>query len=145
MTNHVRAGTTGAKPFTLEVTPERAGWDYSALRVLELGSAADLGIECIVIDDVVAVEASRGGLEIRREIDVAHAQFREIRHERGSLREGEAAVELQAIRGARRVGASHTLDLLCDGLRRGRWPFRVQRVHALNMCRILAGVDTAVR
>jgi 5-deoxy-glucuronate isomerase len=39
MTNaHLRAGATAAGPYALEVTPERAGWGFSGLRVLELGA-----------------------------------------------------------------------------------------------------------
>jgi 5-deoxy-glucuronate isomerase len=34
---HLRAGSAGDGPFSLAVTPERAGWAYSGLRVLELG------------------------------------------------------------------------------------------------------------
>ncbi|MEV0408786.1 5-deoxy-glucuronate isomerase [Actinoallomurus sp. NPDC050550] len=36
MKHYLPAGSTGARPYTLEVTPETAGWTYSALRVLEL-------------------------------------------------------------------------------------------------------------
>ncbi|WP_329521243.1 5-deoxy-glucuronate isomerase [Spirillospora sp. NBC_01491] len=35
-TFHLPAGTAAAPPYELEITPERAGWEYSALRVLEL-------------------------------------------------------------------------------------------------------------
>jgi 5-deoxy-glucuronate isomerase len=33
---HVRAGTSANGPYTLDVDPERAGWDHCSLRVLEL-------------------------------------------------------------------------------------------------------------
>lgn len=36
---YVPAGTTGEKPWTVEITPRRAGWGYSSLRVLELPPA----------------------------------------------------------------------------------------------------------
>ncbi|WP_433185604.1 5-deoxy-glucuronate isomerase [Actinoallomurus sp. CA-150999] len=36
MKHYLPAGSTGTRPYTLEVTPETAGWTYSALRVLEL-------------------------------------------------------------------------------------------------------------
>ncbi|GAA4615263.1 5-deoxy-glucuronate isomerase [Actinoallomurus liliacearum] len=39
MKHYLPAGGTGARPYTLEVTPEAAGWTYSALRVLELDGA----------------------------------------------------------------------------------------------------------
>ena len=34
---HVPAGTAARGPYTLDIDPERAGWTYSALRVLTLG------------------------------------------------------------------------------------------------------------
>ncbi|MEU9622759.1 5-deoxy-glucuronate isomerase [Streptomyces sp. NPDC088251] len=34
---HLRAGSTASGPYTLDIDPERAGWDRSSLRVLELG------------------------------------------------------------------------------------------------------------
>ncbi|MCO5967429.1 5-deoxy-glucuronate isomerase [Actinoallomurus soli] len=39
MTHYLPAGGTGAGPYALEITPETAGWTYSALRVLELDGA----------------------------------------------------------------------------------------------------------
>ncbi|WP_314175380.1 5-deoxy-glucuronate isomerase [Streptomyces winkii] len=33
---HLRAGSAAARPYTLDIDPERAGWGYSSLRVLEL-------------------------------------------------------------------------------------------------------------
>ena len=33
---YLRQGTSGDGPFSLVVTPERAGWTYSGLKVLEL-------------------------------------------------------------------------------------------------------------
>ncbi|TLQ45848.1 5-deoxy-glucuronate isomerase [Streptomyces marianii] len=37
---HLRAGTAAAGPYTLDIDPGRAGWGYSALRVLELAPGA---------------------------------------------------------------------------------------------------------
>ncbi|NBE53937.1 5-deoxy-glucuronate isomerase [Streptomyces boluensis] len=34
---HLPAGSTAAGPYALDIDPERAGWDYARLRVLELG------------------------------------------------------------------------------------------------------------
>ncbi|MFJ4573193.1 5-deoxy-glucuronate isomerase [Streptomyces sp. NPDC088846] len=34
---HLRAGSAASGPYTLDIDPERAGWDRSSLRVLELG------------------------------------------------------------------------------------------------------------
>jgi 5-deoxy-glucuronate isomerase len=36
MNHHLPAGSAAAGPYALDIGPERAGWDYSALRVLEL-------------------------------------------------------------------------------------------------------------
>ena len=36
--HHRPAGTAGSGDFVLDITPENAGWDYSGLRVLELGA-----------------------------------------------------------------------------------------------------------
>ncbi|MGH3310803.1 MAG: 5-deoxy-glucuronate isomerase [Streptomyces sp.] len=42
---HVRAGSAARGPYALDIDPERAGWGYSALRVLELepGGSHDFG------------------------------------------------------------------------------------------------------
>jgi 5-deoxy-glucuronate isomerase len=37
MKHHLPAGSTATETYALEVTPEAAGWDHSALRILELG------------------------------------------------------------------------------------------------------------
>jgi 5-deoxy-glucuronate isomerase len=39
MRHHLPAGSTAAGPYALQVTPEAAGWTYSALRVLQLDGA----------------------------------------------------------------------------------------------------------
>lgn len=36
MSHHLRAGSTAGEGFALDVSPDRAGWTYSGLRVLEL-------------------------------------------------------------------------------------------------------------
>jgi 5-deoxy-glucuronate isomerase len=40
MTMHLRSGTTAREAFALDITPERAGWGYSGLKVLELDPGA---------------------------------------------------------------------------------------------------------
>jgi 5-deoxy-glucuronate isomerase len=37
----VRAGDSAEGPFSLVITPERAGWGYSSLRVLKLAPGAE--------------------------------------------------------------------------------------------------------
>jgi 5-deoxy-glucuronate isomerase len=50
---HLRAGETAAGPYALEITPERAGWRFSGLRVLALAPGAshtlDTGAEELVV------------------------------------------------------------------------------------------------
>jgi hypothetical protein len=61
---------------------------------VEVLPGADLGIERAVIDDVVAVQASRAGLEIGRTVHVGDTERGEIRHELGRARKRELAIEL---------------------------------------------------
>ncbi len=53
------------------------------------------------IDDVVTMHRARPGHRNGRGIDVAHPQRREPRHVTGRIGKGEAAMKLQAQRGAR--------------------------------------------
>ena len=85
---------------------------------LEIFRAADLGVERVVIDDVVAVRAARPRAEIRRAIHVAHAETRQIRDERGRIGKSEAAVQLQAIGAARNAHARSGARRMCRFLRR---------------------------
>jgi 5-deoxy-glucuronate isomerase len=59
---HLRAGETATGAFALEVTPERAGWGFSGLRVLELAAggahAFDTG------EDELIVLPLEGGAEV---------------------------------------------------------------------------------
>ncbi|MCW2916103.1 MAG: Myo-inositol catabolism IolB domain protein [Actinomycetia bacterium] len=41
MKYHLPAGSAAAGPYALQITPESAGWDYSALRVLELAAGGE--------------------------------------------------------------------------------------------------------
>ena len=53
MSAHLRAGETATGPYALEITPERAGWEFSGLRVLALQAggahAFDTGEEELVV------------------------------------------------------------------------------------------------
>ncbi|MCV2490303.1 5-deoxy-glucuronate isomerase [Geodermatophilus sp. YIM 151500] len=51
---HLPAGTAASGPFSLEVTPESAGWGHSSLRVLELAAGASHTLETGP-DEVVVV------------------------------------------------------------------------------------------
>ena len=55
----LRAGTTGHGPFSVDVTPERAGWAWSGLKVLELAPGASH--ELATGDDEVLVLPLAGG------------------------------------------------------------------------------------
>jgi len=59
--------------------------------------SAELGIDLVVIDDVVAVRAARPRLEKRRSIEMRDAELPEIRRERGGRVEIEIPGELQPI------------------------------------------------
>src|SRR6185437_4031930 len=61
------------------------------------GGAAELGIDLVVGDDVVAVEAARRGAADRRAVDVADAETHEVRQDARCRVEIEAAVQLQTI------------------------------------------------
>ena len=68
---HVRAGATAEAPYALSLTPERAGWTYSGLRVLELepGGAHELATgedELIVLplDGAATVEVDGERFEL---------------------------------------------------------------------------------
>ncbi len=81
---------------------------------------ADLRIDGVVIDHVVAVDAAAAGLQVRRGVGVADAQGVQIVHQLPCVVEGETAMELQPVGGARRarhrrLGAGGALPFLGDG------------------------------
>lgn len=74
---HLRAGTTAAGPYALEIIQERAGWAWSSLRVLELTAggehAFDTGDEELIVlplagGCVVETDGSRFELTGRRDV-----------------------------------------------------------------------------
>ena len=75
--------------------------------LFEIFCAADLGIQQVVIDDVVTMRAPRAGSKIRRGITVSDSQGGQIRNQSGRIGEGEVAVELQTIRGQRNLRRAH--------------------------------------
>ncbi len=83
----------------------------------ELGLRADLGVERLVVDDVVAVRAAGARAQERRAVDVAHAEAREVGHERGRVAEGELAVQLQAVGGERDARLLEARRALAPGAR----------------------------
>ena len=72
--------------------------------------AAELGIDPRRIDHVVAVQRARPRGHDRRGIEVADAERRKIRHQRGRVGEGKARVELQSHGGARHVIAASPFE-----------------------------------
>jgi hypothetical protein len=66
--------------------------------MVQIRLAAQLGVDARVVADVVAVHAARSGRQNRRQVQVADAQPGQVVHQRRRLREGERAVELQAVR-----------------------------------------------
>ena len=87
--------------------------------------AAELGIERVVVDDVVAVRAAGARLEERRGIEMADAERLQIRHDRGGVVEAEARRELQAIGRDRNRGRHH-----CAPMRPEHRPGREHRVRS---------------
>jgi 5-deoxy-glucuronate isomerase len=115
---HLRRDETAAGPYALEVTPERAGWGFSGLRVLELAAgtahAFDTGDDELVVLPLegactVSVDGERFSLEGRDGVfagvtDFAYAP-RGSRVEVASERGGRFA--LPSARAARRLEARH--------------------------------------
>jgi 5-deoxy-glucuronate isomerase len=69
---HVRAGAAAEAPYALELTPERAGWTYSGLRVLELEAGGEQELatgedELIVLplEGAATVEVDGGRFELQ--------------------------------------------------------------------------------
>src|SRR5262249_19636170 len=65
--------------------------------------AADLGVEAVVVDDVVAVQAARPGPQGGGGVAVRHAEGVEIGDQLAGGTEGEAGVEMEAGGGLRQA------------------------------------------
>ena len=68
---------------------------------IEILTTADLRIEGVVIDDVIAVCTACARAEIGRAVDVTDTQGGEVGDDRRQVVEGEAGIELHAVGGAR--------------------------------------------
>jgi 5-deoxy-glucuronate isomerase len=114
----VRAGETAAEPFALDITPERAGWGFSGLRVLALaGGGAHTfdtgGDELIVLPldgaATVEVDGDRFELEGRESVFTAVSDClyvpRDANVEIAS--EGGGRFALPSARAARRLEPVH--------------------------------------
>jgi len=66
-------------------------------QLVQFPFGADLRVDRVVVDDVVAVRAARPRLEERRCVEMADPQPREIRHQLDRIGEAELGVELEAI------------------------------------------------
>ena len=80
-----------------------AAFVESGDKAIEVFRGADFGIEGIVIYDVVSVHAAGAGLEARRNVAMTDSKIRQIGNDLSCLREGEVAIELQAIGRARNM------------------------------------------
>src|SRR5690349_19951539 len=69
-------------------------WVHEELIVLR---ASNLGIQRVVINDIVAMHATRACAQIARGVTVADAERRKIRTQYRGLPKSELAVELQAV------------------------------------------------
>src|SRR5262249_23163708 len=68
---HLRAGSTGAGPETVRVTPEQAGWGYAGLRVVELAAGGSYNLA--TGDDEVVVLPLAGSCVV--EAPFGHAEL----------------------------------------------------------------------
>ncbi len=118
MSAHLRAGETATGPYALEITPERAGWGFSGLRVLALQAggahAFDTGEEELVVLPLegacaVTVDDEAFGLEGRDGVFAALTDFvyapRDARVEIASEAGGRFA--LPSARAANRLEPRH--------------------------------------
>jgi 5-deoxy-glucuronate isomerase len=118
MRAHLRHGTTAEDGFALVVTPERAGWGFSGLRVLELAPggarALDTGEDELVVlpfegSCTVAVDGERFAVEGRDGVFAAVTDCvyvpRDARVEIASERGGRFA--LPSARASRRLEAAY--------------------------------------
>ena len=58
---------------------------------------SELWIKLDVTDDIISVRTSRPRFEVWRSVDVADAEFREVRRDRGGLFEAKVLCELQPV------------------------------------------------
>ena len=68
-------------------------------QLAQLRFGADLRIDRVVVDEVIAVHAARPRFQERRRVQVADAQAREVGNQPNGIRETEALVELQPVGG----------------------------------------------
>ena len=77
-----------------------------------IGARADRRVELVVIGDVVAVQAFRARLKIRRRVTIADPERVEIRHDFPRLRKGELPIELQPVGRGGNARVFHPLVIL---------------------------------
>ncbi|MGI5163573.1 5-deoxy-glucuronate isomerase [Spirillospora sp. CA-253888] len=111
MRHHVPAGTAADKPCTLVVTPESAGWDHTALTVVEVppgGYAFDTGdFETIVLplagSGAVVCEGERFELQGRRSVFTRVTDFAYVPRDARATVMGEGRFALASARCERRL------------------------------------------
>src|SRR5579875_824652 len=74
-----------------------AGHPKGALECLVALLAPELFVDSRRVHNVVAMRAPPGGLQHRREVDVAHSQLRKVRRDLRSVGEAEAGVQLEPV------------------------------------------------
>ena len=75
-------------------------------KAIKFFRSSDLGIQGVVIDDVVAVHAARPRLEEWRDVAMADAESGEVGNDCRCLHESKIAIELQAIGCERMLGCA---------------------------------------
>src|SRR4051812_25420640 len=64
---------------------------------IELGPRPNLRIECVLINDVIAVIAPRNRRKDGRRVEMTYAKIGEVRDQRRRIRKPEASVKLHAV------------------------------------------------
>ena len=82
---------------------------------VEVALGAELGVQAVVVDDVVAVHAARPRGQDRRRVNVGDPQVVEVINQRGCVTKGKVLVELQTVRGARDAWGHRTLRNVTAG------------------------------
>ena len=114
MKHYLPAGATGAPPYALEVTPETAGWTYSALRILELDGSRTFEtgeFETLVLPMAGSCEVSCDGetfeLQGRRDVFSRVTDFAYVPRDASVTVTGRGRFALPAARCENRLSARY--------------------------------------
>src|SRR5688572_31899654 len=74
--------------------------------------SAEFRVECVVVDDVVAMARAGARLQEGRGVEMAHAEGVQVRYERGGTIEAESRRELETVGRDRNRGRHHPSPML---------------------------------